>query len=102
MIRMLSMLCFGLLLAVPAAAQPATVSGTVVDQTGGAVPGAMVRLTGPSGTSSTTSGPAGQYSFRNVTAGMTFFTLIGFMGLYLVLGILYLLLFARIVNEGPT
>jgi cytochrome d ubiquinol oxidase subunit I len=40
-------------------------------------------------------------SSTNVTAGMTYFTLIGFMGLYLVLGILYLLLFARIVNEGP-
>ncbi len=37
----------------------------------------------------------------NVTAGMTYFTLFGFMGLYLVLGILYLLLFARIVNDGP-
>jgi cytochrome d ubiquinol oxidase subunit I len=37
----------------------------------------------------------------NVTAGMTIFTLLGFMGLYLVLGILYLLLFARIVNDGP-
>jgi cytochrome d ubiquinol oxidase subunit I len=40
-------------------------------------------------------------SSTNVTAGMTYFTLIGFMGLYLVLGILYLLLFARIVNQGP-
>ena len=40
-------------------------------------------------------------SSTNVTAGMTYFTLIGFMGLYLVLGILYLLLFARIVNDGP-
>ena len=39
----------------------------------------------------------------NVTTGMTYFTLLGFMGLYLVLGILYLLLFARIVNEAvPT
>jgi cytochrome d ubiquinol oxidase subunit I len=37
----------------------------------------------------------------NVTTGMTYFTLLGFMGLYLVLGILYLLLFARIVNQGP-
>jgi len=37
----------------------------------------------------------------NVTTGMTYFTLIGFMGLYLLLGILYLLLFARIVNAGP-
>jgi cytochrome d ubiquinol oxidase subunit I len=40
-------------------------------------------------------------SSTNVTAGMTYFTLFGFMGLYLVLGILYLLLFARIVNQGP-
>jgi cytochrome d ubiquinol oxidase subunit I len=37
----------------------------------------------------------------NVTAGMTYFTLLGFMGLYLVLGVLYLLLFARIVMHGP-
>jgi cytochrome d ubiquinol oxidase subunit I len=40
-------------------------------------------------------------SSTNVTAGMTYFTLLGFMGLYLALGLLYLLLFARIVNEGP-
>ena len=38
---------------------------------------------------------------RNVTAGMTYFTLFGFLGLYLVVGLLYLLLFARIVNRGP-
>jgi cytochrome d ubiquinol oxidase subunit I len=40
-------------------------------------------------------------SSLNVTAGMTYFTLIGFMGLYLALGLLYLLLFARIVQQGP-
>jgi cytochrome d ubiquinol oxidase subunit I len=40
-------------------------------------------------------------SSTNVTAGMTYFTLFGFMGLYLVVGLIYLLLFARIVNEGP-
>jgi cytochrome d ubiquinol oxidase subunit I len=40
-------------------------------------------------------------SSTNVTTGMTYFTLLGFMGLYLVVGLLYLLLFARIVNEGP-
>jgi cytochrome d ubiquinol oxidase subunit I len=40
-------------------------------------------------------------SSTNVTAGMTYFTLLGFMGLYLALGLLYLLLFARIVSEGP-
>jgi cytochrome d ubiquinol oxidase subunit I len=32
---------------------------------------------------------------------MTYFTLLGFMGLYLLLGLLYLLLFARIVHHGP-
>lgn len=37
----------------------------------------------------------------NVTAGMTYFTLIGFMGLYALVGLLYLFLFARIVNQGP-
>jgi cytochrome d ubiquinol oxidase subunit I len=37
----------------------------------------------------------------NVTTGMTYFTLFGFMGLYLAVGLLYLMLFARIVNEGP-
>lgn len=37
----------------------------------------------------------------NVTAGMTYFTLFGFMGLYLLVGLLYLLLFFRIVASGP-
>jgi cytochrome d ubiquinol oxidase subunit I len=38
---------------------------------------------------------------ENVTAGMTYFTLFGFMGLYALVGILYLLLFFRIVAKGP-
>jgi len=37
----------------------------------------------------------------NVSSGMAIFTLLGFMGLYALLGIIYLALFARIVNEGP-
>jgi cytochrome d ubiquinol oxidase subunit I len=37
----------------------------------------------------------------NVTAGMTYFTLLGFMGLYLLTGLLYLMLFFRIVQTGP-
>jgi cytochrome d ubiquinol oxidase subunit I len=37
----------------------------------------------------------------NVTAGMTYFTLFGFMGLYALVGLLYLFLFARIVQQGP-
>ena len=40
-------------------------------------------------------------SSSNVTAGMTYFTLLGFMGLYLLVGLLYLLLFLRIVMRGP-
>lgn len=38
---------------------------------------------------------------ENVTAGMTYFTLFGFMGLYALVGILYVLLFFRIVARGP-
>jgi cytochrome d ubiquinol oxidase subunit I len=38
---------------------------------------------------------------RNVSAGMTYFTLFGFMGLYTVVGLLYLFLFLRIVHGGP-
>jgi cytochrome d ubiquinol oxidase subunit I len=37
----------------------------------------------------------------NVSAGMTWFTLIGFMGLYTLVGLLYLFLFGRIVVRGP-
>jgi cytochrome bd ubiquinol oxidase subunit I len=37
----------------------------------------------------------------NVSSGMAIFTLLGFMGLYALLGIIYLALFAKIVNEGP-
>jgi cytochrome d ubiquinol oxidase subunit I len=37
----------------------------------------------------------------NVSSGMAMFTLLGFMGLYALLGIIYLALFAKIVNEGP-
>ena len=37
----------------------------------------------------------------NVSGGMTMFTLMGFMGLYLLVGLLYLVLFLRIVHSGP-
>ena len=37
----------------------------------------------------------------NVTAGMTYFTLFGFLGLYTLVALLYLFLFARIVHQGP-
>jgi cytochrome bd ubiquinol oxidase subunit I len=37
----------------------------------------------------------------NVSEGMTIFTLLGFMGLYALIGLFYLFLFVRIINEGP-
>jgi cytochrome d ubiquinol oxidase subunit I len=37
----------------------------------------------------------------SVPAGTALFTLLGFAGLYLLLGILYLMLLVRIVAEGP-
>jgi cytochrome d ubiquinol oxidase subunit I len=40
-------------------------------------------------------------SSENVTTGETYFTLLGFMGLYLLLGLLYLFLVARIIASGP-
>ena len=52
-----------------AAAQTATVSGTVVDPSGAVVPGASVVLTGQGGTADTTTGAQGDYVFRNVAAG---------------------------------
>jgi cytochrome d ubiquinol oxidase subunit I len=36
----------------------------------------------------------------NVSGGMTIFTLLGFMGLYTVLAVLYLFLFLKIVHQG--
>ncbi|MGE5361731.1 MAG: cytochrome ubiquinol oxidase subunit I [Bacteroidales bacterium] len=40
-------------------------------------------------------------SSTNVSEGMTIFTLLGFMGLYALIGLLYLFLFGRIVTAGP-
>ena len=54
--------------ATPAAAQTASVTGTVVDQTGGTLPGATVQITGTTN-AVTTSGSGGQYTFRNVAPG---------------------------------
>ncbi len=69
MLRSLYTLALLLILAAPVAAQTASVSGTVTDQSGGAVPGATVTLTGPGGTASTTSGARGEYSFANLANG---------------------------------
>ena len=69
MLRSLYALALVCALASPVAAQTASVSGTIIDQSGGAVPGATVTLTGPGGTASTTSGPRGEYSFPNLANG---------------------------------
>jgi cytochrome d ubiquinol oxidase subunit I len=37
----------------------------------------------------------------NVSGGMALFTLLGFMGLYAVLGMLYVLLVLRVIGKGP-
>jgi outer membrane receptor protein involved in Fe transport len=60
-----------MLLLVPtaAAAQSATISGTIVDSSNAVVPGATVVLTGPGGSQTTVSGAQGDYSFRGVAAG---------------------------------
>src|SRR5882724_2038361 len=66
-----SLYAFALLFALsaPAAAQTATVSGTITDQSGAAVPGATVTLTGPGSPAMIPSGPRGEYSFPGVANG---------------------------------
>jgi outer membrane receptor protein involved in Fe transport len=50
-------------------AQTGSVSGTVVDESGGVVPGATVTLTGQATRETTITGPAGEYRFSNLAAG---------------------------------
>ena len=38
----------------------------------------------------------------NVSSGNTLFTLLGFMGLYLILGLLFVLLVGKTIHQGPT
>jgi outer membrane receptor protein involved in Fe transport len=66
-----SLYAFALLfaLATPAVAQTATVSGTITDQSGAAVPGATVTLTGPGSPAMMPSGPRGEYSFPDAANG---------------------------------
>src|SRR2546427_1614130 len=65
------LLAFGIALALgaPARAQTASLSGTVVDESGAVVPGATVMLAGPGTHSPTISGARGEYSFTNLAAG---------------------------------
>lgn len=66
--RLVAALGVFLFLVVPAYAQTGSVAGSVVDESGGVVPGATVTLTGPR-SQTTTSGPAGEYRFVNLPAG---------------------------------
>lgn len=56
-------------LATVSAAQSATISGTIIDQSGAAVPGATVELTGSSGTVTSVTNNQGAYSFPGVKPG---------------------------------
>jgi outer membrane receptor protein involved in Fe transport len=67
-IRVLAALACVLVLGGTAHAQTAGISGTVVDESGAAVPGATVQLTGAQG-HFTTTGPTGDYAFRNLPNG---------------------------------
>ncbi|MBI3401587.1 MAG: TonB-dependent receptor [Acidobacteria bacterium] len=67
-IRVLAALACVLILGGTAYAQTASISGTVVDESGAAVPGASVQLAGAQARFTTT-GPAGDYAFRNLSNG---------------------------------
>src|SRR5437773_2594824 len=69
MIRLLAILGLALVLAVPASAQTGGLSGTVVDESGGVVPGASVQLTGAGGRAFAVTGSDGSYSFNNLANG---------------------------------
>ena len=69
MLRPLYTLALVCALASPAAAQTTTITGTIIDQSGAAVPGATVTLDGPGGVQSAVSGSRGEYSFTNVANG---------------------------------
>ncbi|MEE8129765.1 MAG: carboxypeptidase regulatory-like domain-containing protein, partial [Vicinamibacterales bacterium] len=58
-----------LALTMPARAQTSSVAGTVLDETGTAVPGVTVVLTGPSSRETKITGGAGGYRFENVPPG---------------------------------
>ena len=69
MTRCLAAACLVLTLWAPAGAQTAGISGTVVDESGAGVPGAIVQLTGPSGRQLTMSGDGGAYRFSGLPNG---------------------------------
>jgi iron complex outermembrane receptor protein len=69
MIRWLAAACLVLMFAAPVRGQTFGISGTIVDESGGGVPGATVQLTGPGGRQLTTSGQGGAYRFSGLASG---------------------------------
>ena len=69
MIRLLAILGLALVVALPASAQTGGLSGTVVDESGGVVPGASVQLAGAGGRAFAVTGPDGSYRFNDVANG---------------------------------
>src|SRR5688572_7433023 len=69
MLRLVAVLGVILRLAAPVHAQTGSVSGTVVDESGGVVPGATVVLVGAGGRQTASSGARGEYSFENLASG---------------------------------
>jgi outer membrane receptor protein involved in Fe transport len=67
--RIVAAIVFALALCVPLHAQTATVSGSIVDETGASVPGATVTLTAAGRALSATTETRGEYTFRNVAPG---------------------------------
>ena len=69
MIRWLAAACLVLIFSAPVRGQTFGISGTIVDESGGGVPGATVQLTGPGGRQLTTSGQGGAYRFSSLASG---------------------------------
>ena len=69
--RVFAIVALWLAVAGPSSAQQAagTVSGTVVDETGGVLPGATVTLSGPGVSKTAVTGSDGEYRFTGVPAG---------------------------------
>src|SRR5580700_10396771 len=81
MMRLLAFAIAALSLAVPSSAQTPGVSGTIRDETGGALPGVSVELKGPNGTPVVSiSDRQGAYRFDRIAPGryQIVFTLINF------------------------
>lgn len=62
-------LCGLVLAAVPAAAQSGGVNGTVVDESGGILPGCSISIDGPGGSQTTFADGSGAFSFAGLAAG---------------------------------